>query len=169
MLLDVSNSMRTTVSFFLELLFALSEEFSRIRAFLFVNSLTEVTQHIDRDDLSSTVENIVNPGRMGVSGPTDYGESLGQFTSEYLEEITRKTTVIILGDGRNNQFPAGEENLLEISRRCANLYWLNPEPHWQWGFGDSYMPIYQPYCHQVFECRNLEQLETFIQHLVLKE
>ncbi|NPV93070.1 MAG: VWA domain-containing protein [Firmicutes bacterium] len=168
-LLDVSNSMRATVSFFLELLFALSEEFSRIRAFLFVNSLTEVTQYIDRDDLSKTVEKIVNPGRMGVSGPTDYGESLAQFTAEYLEEITRKTTVIILGDGRNNQFPTGEENLLEISRRCANLYWLNPEPPWMWGFGDSYMPVYQPYCHQVFECRNLEQLERFIQHLVLKE
>lgn len=168
-LLDVSNSMRTTVSFFLELLFALHDEFSRLRAFLFVNCLTEITQMIERDNLSATIDALVNHGMMGVSGPTDYGESLAQFCREHLDELTQKTTVIILGDGRNNQYPAGDENLSEIKRRCGHLYWLNPEPPWQWGFGDSYMEIYLPYCDQVFECRNLDQLELFVEKLVLRK
>lgn len=168
-LLDVSNSMRATVSFFLELLFALHDEFSRIRVFLFVSALTEITDMIDKDDLNQTIDRIVNQGRMGVSGPTDYGEAFGQFCDNYLEELTSKTTVIILGDGRNNQFPSGEEHLLEIRRRCGNLFWLNPEPPWQWEFGDSYMSVYKPHCDEVFECRNLEQLERFIEVLVLNQ
>ncbi|MDH7478874.1 MAG: VWA domain-containing protein, partial [Syntrophomonadaceae bacterium] len=168
-LLDVSNSMRSTVSFFLELLFALHDEFSRIRVFLFVSALTEITEMIDKDDLNQTIDRIVNQGRMGVSGPTDYGEAFGHFCEDYLEELTGKTTVIILGDGRNNQFPSGEEHLLEIKRKCENLFWLNPEPPWQWEFGDSYMNIYKLHCDEVFECRNLEQLERFIEILVLNK
>ncbi|MDH7479251.1 MAG: VWA domain-containing protein, partial [Syntrophomonadaceae bacterium] len=167
-LLDVSRSMRSTVSFFLEFLFALYDEFSNIRAFLFVNSLTEVTQIIDKDDLADTVNRIVEKGGSGLSGLTDYGESLVEFSRYYLEELTGKTTVIILGDARNNYFPAREEALTEIRRKCAGLLWLNPEPTWQWGFGDSYMNVYRPYCDQVFECRNLEQMEHFIEQLVLR-
>lgn len=168
-LLDVSRSMRTIVSYFLELLFALAEEFSNVRAFLFAYALIEVTQFIERDDLSNSIEKMVRTEMKEISGPTDYGYALRQFSRDCLEEVTKKTTVIILGDGRNNHFPAGEENLLEISRRCANLYWLNPEPTWMWGTGDSDMPLFEPYCSQVLECRNLEQLEMFIQRLVLRE
>lgn len=168
-LLDISRSMNRIVSFFVELLFALHQEFSHIRAFLFVNSLVEVTRFIEREEPGESLNVIVNRGGEGLSGLTDYGEVLEEFCRSYVEELTAKTTVIILGDGRNNYFPTREENLEEIKRRCASVFWLNPEPRWQWGTGDSAMRIYAPFCDGVFECSNLRQLEEFVQELVRKK
>lgn len=167
-LLDVSRSMSRLLSFFLELVYALCDEFSNIRVFLFISSLTEVTQQIERDDLNDSLNRVLSQGVQSLGGSTDYGGSLENFCENYLDELTGKSTVIVLGDGRNNNFPTREENLLEMKRRCSGLFWLNPESSWQWGTGDSVMDVYLPYCDGVYECRNLAQLEKFIEQLILK-
>ena len=129
--------------------------------------VTEVTHLIDRDALSESVTALLGRSSAGHEGLTDYGGVLDDFNTFYGEEITKRTTVIILGDARTNRFDPQAENLLEIRRRCGNLFWLNPEEKWSWGTGDSAMKKYLPYCHEAYVVRNLSQLEAFVERLLL--
>ncbi|NPV92880.1 MAG: VWA domain-containing protein [Firmicutes bacterium] len=166
-LLDVSRSMQDHVAFFLQMFFALSGEFANIRAFVFVGRVTEITHLIDRDALSESVHALLQRSSAGHEGLTDYGGAIEDFNTFYGEEITKRTTVIILGDARTNRFDPREENLMDLRRRCGNLFWLNPEEKWSWGTGDSAMKKYLPYCHEAYVVRNLSQLEAFVEKLLL--
>jgi len=165
-LLDTSRSMMRTVTFFLQVMFALAGQFSDIRAFVFVSHLREISHLIERDSISTSVDHIISRSTAGHEGLTDYGGVLGEFCAENLEAVTKKATVVILGDARNNRFLPQPEHLLEIKRRCAHLIWLNPEGRWAWGTGDSVMNIYEPFCTAAYECRSLAQMEVFVEDLL---
>ena len=81
-------------------------------------------------------------------------------------EIDRHTTVIILGDARNNDLPAGEQHLAEVSRRAKQVFWLNPEPPARWNSGDAIMARYQPYCRAARRCASLNDLSRFTDYLL---
>lgn len=165
-LMDISRSMQDHISFFLEMLFAIYGEFASMRAFFFVGRVSEITHLIDRDALSESIDQLLGRSTAGYEGLSDYGGALADFNRDYLEEITTRTTVVIFGDARTNRFDPQEENLLEIKRRCGNLFWLNPEERWSWGTGDSAMDKYLPYCHEAMTVRNLAQLEVFVEKLL---
>jgi len=100
-----------------------------------------------------------------VFGGSDYGNALRLFDRSWGAEVRATTTVIVLGDARNNYLAPRAESLDAVARRARNLYWLNPEPRASWDDGDSIISRYAPFCDGVFECRNVRQLRQFVEQL----
>ena len=98
---------------------------------------------------------------------TDYGSTFRQFKREYMDILNKKTTLIIVGDGRTNYSNPEEKILDEMREKCRRIIWLNPESLVFWNTGDSRMRTYQRYCNEVRHCQNLDQLLDFIKTLVL--
>jgi uncharacterized protein with von Willebrand factor type A (vWA) domain len=98
-------------------------------------------------------------------GHSDYGMALETFWDRWGGQVRSRTSVIILGDGRNNYHASRAWVLTAIRQRARHLYWLNPEPAAAWDTGDSIMREYAPGCDLVFECRNLRQLRAFVEQL----
>ena len=97
-----------------------------------------------------------------VDGHSDYGHALEVFHERHEKEVTPKTSIILLGDARNNYHAPQAWVLESLRKRSRHIYWLNPEPRSYWDTGDSVMSAYVPYCDGVYECRNLRQLERFV-------
>ncbi len=161
---DVSGSVASFARFTLHLVHAISSQFSQVRSFVFVDGLDEVTHlFAESDDPAEAVERIsAEADVIAVDGHSDYGRALSTFAQRYAPELTRRTTVLILGDARNNYHPAQADVLAGIAQRVKGLYWLNPEPQSYWNSGDSILSVYAPYCSEVLECRTLRQLEDFV-------
>ncbi|MEJ2718507.1 MAG: VWA domain-containing protein [Deltaproteobacteria bacterium] len=166
-LCDVSQSVRDFSRFMLLFLYTLKEVIARIRSFIFVGDLAEVTGIFQQYDLNEAVSIAAAGYGLIYRFGTDYGSSLTQFVEEHLTVINSRTTVIILGDARNNQLPTRLEALEAMAARAKKLIWLNPEPRPFWGTGDSVMDVYAPLCTTVAECGTLNQLSTVIEENII--
>lgn len=166
-LADISGSVATFAGFTLQLVHALRSEFSSVRSFAFVDGVDEVTALIDESDDIADAGRRINAAGAGVwlDGRSDYGNAMATFADRWAEELTRRTTVLILGDARGNYHDPQEKSLAAIRRRAGALHWLNPEPAAAWDSGDSVIGRYAPYCDTVVECRNLRQLRAFVEQL----
>jgi uncharacterized protein with von Willebrand factor type A (vWA) domain len=160
---DVSGSVAAAAQFLLLFLYSLNEVLSDLRAFAFSSHLEEVTSILDEQDWEDAVPSILE--RIGFR-PTDYGQVLLDIESGYMDLIDRQTTVVILGDGRNNHGEARSEILQRIYERAKRVIWLNPEPRPFWGTGDSEMLRYQPYCNLVRVCSTIKDLERVVDDLL---
>lgn len=89
------------------------------------------------------------------------------FQRDYMDLLTKKTTLIIVGDGRSNYMHPEDAILGQMRERCRRVIWLNPEPEQIWGTGDSEIKAYMHHCHEVRQCSNVNQLIAFIEELVL--
>ena len=98
---------------------------------------------------------------------SNYGRVFDQFATRHLGKVTSRTTVIVIGDGRNNYNPSRAAVLGVIRRRARKLLWLNPEALAAWGFGDSAMREYQPHCDRVVVAHDLDTLHRVIDDLDL--
>ncbi len=161
---DVSGSVASFARFTLHLVHAISSQFSRVRSFVFVDGLDEVTSYFEGvDDPADAVRRINSEADVvAFDGHSDYGHALTVFRDRYLDEITRRTTVLILGDARNNYHLARADVLADVRARARHVYWLNPEPAGYWNSGDSIISEYAGHCDAVVECRTLRQLERFV-------
>ena len=101
-----------------------------------------------------------------VDGHSDYGHALNVFWQRWGQDVGPKTSIILLGDARSNYHAPEAWVVKELRHRARHVYWLNPEPRSYWGSGDSIVEQYATYCDGVYECRNLRQLEGFVEHLV---
>ena len=166
-LADVSGSVATFARFTLQLVHALSGEFSAVRAFVFIDGIDEVTHlFATSDDLAGALARVHQEADVvAADGHSDYGRALAAFWARWGREITPRTSVVILGDARNNYHAANVEVLDELRRRARRLWWLNPEPRSYWDTGDSIVSEYAVHCSGVFECRNLRQLEAFVSQI----
>ena len=164
---DISGSVASFARFALQLVYALSENFSKVRAFVFIDAIDEVTDFFSQSSSIEEAIRLINTEAKVVhlDGHTDYGHALEQFSSRYLDDLTKKSTILILGDARNNYHASRAELMAEMRRRSRGLYFLNPEPANYWNSGDSIVRDYQKYADRVVECRNLRQLEVFIDSL----
>jgi uncharacterized protein with von Willebrand factor type A (vWA) domain len=164
---DISGSVASFARFTLHLVHAISSQFSKVRSFVFVDGLDEVTRLFEGVDDPSEAVNRINAEAdvIAFDGHSDYGRALLAFHTRYAKEITKRSTILILGDARNNYHLAHAELLGELRHRARNVYWLNPEPVSYWNSGDSIMNQYAPYCDGVIECRTLRQLEAFVGEL----
>ena len=160
---DVSGSVGAYARFMLMFLFSLTEVVSKIRAFVFSSHLGEVTDEFKGGNLEDSIESALS--KYG-GGSTDYSHAFSDFVSLCIDEIDKKTTVVILGDARNNFGPEKAELLKSVYERSKQVYWLNPEGKYRWNTGDSVMNTYSAYCTKVFECGTLEQLERVISTLL---
>jgi uncharacterized protein with von Willebrand factor type A (vWA) domain len=162
---DVSGSVAAFARFTLQFVLALSGQFSRVRSFVFVDGIDEVTRLFEgADDLAQAVQRVhAEADVVRAEGHSDYGQALADFWRRWGGEITGRTTVVVLGDARNNYHSAEAWALGEVSRRARHVWWLNPEPRSYWDTGDSVITEYAQYCDGVFECRNLRQLASFVE------
>lgn len=165
-LCDVSDSVRNVSRFMLQLVYALQDLYSRVRSFIFVAELGEVTALFEEHDADRALELALTGNVINVYAHSDFGRAFRIFHRDHLGAVTRRTTVIILGDARNNYNLPHEWVLKDIQRRARQIIWLNPESRMTWGFGDSEMDRYAPYCTVVEECRNLHQLYRVIDRLI---
>jgi uncharacterized protein with von Willebrand factor type A (vWA) domain len=163
-LADVSGSVATFARFTLQLVHALAGEFSTVRSFVFIDGIDEVTRlFAGTDDMAEALARIhAEADVVAADGHSDYGRALASFWARWGREITPRTSVVILGDARNNYHAANPWVLADVRRRARRLWWLNPEPRSYWDTGDSIVSDYAPHCDGVFECRNLRQLEGFV-------
>lgn len=166
-LADVSGSVSAFARFTVHLVYAISEQFSKVRSAVFIDGVDEVTAIFQR--ATSIEEAIAEVGEQAnvvdAHGHSNYGNALRLFAQRYGASLTKKTNLIILGDARSN-YHAGEADILQLLRhRAHRVFWLNPEPRSYWGTGDSIIYEYLPHCDGVFECRTLRQLKAFVDYL----
>ena len=166
-LCDVSDSVRNVSRFMLQFVYSLQDLYSKVRSFIFVSDLGEITKLFEESEVHQAIDQAIRGNVINVYAHSDFGKAFRQFHSEHLSAITRHTTVIVLGDARNNYNVAHEWVLREIRQRAKQVLWLNPENRMTWGFGDSEMDRYEPYCDVVAECRNLNQLYHVADRLIL--
>lgn len=159
---DVSGSVAAYAKFLLLFLYSLQDVLPRVRSFAFSSHLGEVSALFDEHPVEKAIE-LVN---WKYGGATDYAGSLRDFAALALDDITSNTTVIILGDARNNGGDPRLDILQSIYQRSRQVIWLNPESRRAWGTGDSEMLRYQSACHFTAECNNLRQLERVVDQIL---
>jgi uncharacterized protein with von Willebrand factor type A (vWA) domain len=164
---DISGSVAAFARFTLQLTHAISAQFSRVRSFVFIDGIDEVTRFFEgTEDITEAVHRVnTEADVIWVDGHSDYGHALETFWERWGREVSPKTSVILLGDARNNYHASQSWVLKEIRRRARHVYWLDPEPRSYWDTGDSILSEYAAHCDGTFECRNLRQLEHFVQEL----
>jgi uncharacterized protein len=166
-LCDVSSSVWATARFMLNLLYSLQDCFDKVNSFVFIDHLSEVTDIFEENEINEAIRMVLDKTEVHYNSSTDYGETLRNFKKDYMELLTKKTTLIIVGDGRTNYMNPEDAILGQMRERCRRVIWLNPEQENLWGSGDSEIRSYMPHCHEVRQCRNVNQLFTFIEELVL--
>ncbi len=164
---DISGSVAAFARFTLALVYAISGEFSKVRSFVFINGVDEVSRFFDGADDFDTALRRVNTEAdvVRAEGHSDYGAALEAFWDRYGPDLGPRTTVLVLGDARSNYHQAQSWVVGEMARSARHLYWLNPEARSYWDSGDSVMGEYAGYCDGVYECRNLRQLARFVEVL----
>lgn len=166
-LADISGSMSTFARFTLQVVYAMAAEFSRVRAFAFIDAIDEVTAYFGPGtDFGEALGRISTEARVvWLDGHSDYGNSLGRFAEDFLSVLSPRTTVIVAGDARNNYHDANLPALRRIAETARALFWINPERERYWDTGDSVIGSYAPICDGVFEVRNLRQLGHFVERI----
>ena len=163
LLVDVSLSVRTAARFTLQLVHGLQSMASTVRSFAFVSDLVEITDLFDdhplEDALGLVMAGLPAGGVLDVDADSNYGNAFGDFLEDHGGAITRRTTVIVLGDGRGNGKDPNFGALAEISRRARELIWLTPEPRYSWRLGSCDLPAYAGYCDRVHVVRDLAALD----------
>lgn len=164
---DISGSVAAFARFTLHLVYAISSQFSKVRAFVFIDGLDEVTKYFEGvEDIADAVHRVnTEADVVWVDGHSDYGHAFEVFWKAYGKDIGPKTSVMILGDARNNYHSSQSWVVKEIQHKARHVFWLNPEPRSYWDTGDSIVGEYGIHCDGVYECRNLRQLEAFVERL----
>ena len=164
---DISGSVAAFARFTLHLVYALQNQFSKVRSFVFIDGIDEVTHMFqNEEDITNAVHRVnTEADVVWVDGHSDYGHAFGVFWENYGSEINSKSTVMFLGDARNNYHSTNAWVVKETAKKARSVFWLNPEPKSYWDTGDSVITEYATHADGVFECRNLRQLEGFVDHL----
>ncbi len=163
-LCDVSTSVTSASVFFLSVLHALHDQFRKLRSFVFVERISEVTDVFERERSFAAVSRRIatDAGVADVSGYTDYGRVWLEFLDNVADDLDPRSTVIVLGDARTNGREPHANVFGRVAQGAGHTFWINPEPRLYWNYGDSVMSTYEPHCDGVFECWTTKQLETFV-------
>lgn len=160
LLCDISDSVLNASRFMLHFVYSVQELYHKVRSFVFVSDIGEVTRLFEENDLRLAVDKALKGEVIDVFAHSNFGRAFELFYRSHLSVVTPKTTVIVMGDGRNNYHLPNDWVLREIRGKAKQLIWLNPESRLTWGYGDSEMPRYIPHCDRVEECRSIRQLYT---------
>jgi uncharacterized protein with von Willebrand factor type A (vWA) domain len=165
-LADVSGSVIEFAKFTLSLLHAMSQEFSKLRSFAFVDGVDEVSRMLDEAGDVLDLQRLFTRAKVvWADGHSNYGNVLATFEERYGTDLDGRSTLLVMGDARNNYRDPGLEALRRLAGRVRHVYWLNPEPQDEWDTTDSIMSAYAPHCDQVFEVRNLRQLVACVDEI----
>jgi uncharacterized protein len=169
-LCDVSTSVTSASVFFLSVLHALHDSFRKMRSFVFIERISEITDIFERErDFKAVNERISSDaGVADISGYTDYGRVWSELLEQIGDELNPRATVIVLGDARTNGRDPRADLFARIAARAGRTFWLNPEPRLYWNYGDSVIAAYEQHC-TAFECWTTAQLEDFVRALARPE
>jgi hypothetical protein len=165
-LCDVSGSVAVFSEFMLQLVYTIQNRFRWVRSFLFVDVVDEATAYFKNEDIEAALGEAFARTYFSYSGFSDYGRVFTLFTNNYLAGLSPRSTLIILGDARNNYRLAEKDYFQKIAEHVRRIIWFNPQPRDNWDKEDCIMNTYAPYCRQAFECRNLRQLEEVIEAIL---
>jgi len=166
-LCDVSRSVQAVARFMLLFLYGLNEAVARITSFIFCSNLAHVTHVFETYPVEEALIRLLKGVDVDiVFGRTDYGEVFREFKNQWLDKVSKKTTLLILGDARNNFGEPETEALMLLHERSKRVIWLNPEPPSFWGTGDSEMKRYLPFCSFARECSTVNHLERVVDFLL---
>ena len=165
---DMSRSMYHVTEFMLHLLYELQDQVAKTRSFAFYSDMQEVSHILAFKRANEAAATVFEEFYAGYPThyATDLGYSLNTFFDKWLDAVSSRTTVVILGDGRNNYNSPRLDLMKQLQRRAKRLVWFNPEHPQQWGTGDSDMLEYVPVCDAVYMVRNLAQLSTAVDKLM---
>jgi uncharacterized protein with von Willebrand factor type A (vWA) domain len=165
-LCDVSTSVTSASVFFLSVLHALHDSFRKMRSFVFIERISEVTDVFERERDFKAVSDAISrdAGVADISGYTDYGRVWSEFAMLVEDDLHPRATVIVLGDARTNGRDPRADIFATVAARAGRTFWLNPEPRLYWNYGDSVIAAYERYC-EAFECWTTGQLEDFVKAL----
>jgi uncharacterized protein len=161
---DISTSMRFCSELMLSFLFALQGQVRKTHAFAFIDHLESISEDFSGSNADEAIQSVLWRMPSGHYN-TDLGWSLSDFQNEYMDTLNSGTTLIIVGDGRNNYYDPRLDIFSTMSRRAARTIWLNPEPPALW-HGDSDMPKYAPLCNNVLKVSNLRELADAVDTLM---
>jgi uncharacterized protein with von Willebrand factor type A (vWA) domain len=165
-LCDISDSVLNASRFMLQFVYSIQDLYAKVRSFVFVAEIGEVTKLFEENDIQAAVEAALKGEVIDVFSHSNFGRAFEQFYKNFFSAINGKTTVLIIGDGRNNYNRSNDWVLREIQQKAKQLIWLNPESRMTWGIGDSEMPRYAPHCHVAEECRSINQLYKIVDLIV---
>jgi uncharacterized protein with von Willebrand factor type A (vWA) domain len=165
-LCDISDSVLNASRFMLQFVYSVQDLYAKVRSFVFVSDIGEVTKLFEEHEIHRAVETALKGDVIDVFSHSNFGRAFELFFKNYFAAVTSKTTVLIIGDGRNNYNRPNEWVLKEIQQKAKQLIWLNPESRMTWGVGDSEMPRYVPYCDIAEECRSINQLYKVVDLIV---
>ncbi|MFY9487982.1 MAG: VWA domain-containing protein [Solirubrobacterales bacterium] len=166
-LCDVSTSVTSASVFFLSILHAMHDSFKRLRSFVFIERVAEVTEVLERERSFATASEKISKtaGVADISGYTDYGRVWIDLYEQIADDLDPRSTMIVLGDARTNGREPRADLFGAVSEKAGRTFWLNPEPRLYWNYGDSVIGVYEQYCDGVFECWTSKQLEGFVREL----
>jgi uncharacterized protein with von Willebrand factor type A (vWA) domain len=164
---DISGSVAAFARFTLQLVYAISGQFSKVRSFVFIDGVDEVTSFFEGvEDINDAVHRVnTEADVVWVDGHSDYGHAFEAWWERWGKEVGPRTTILLLGDARNNYHASQSWVVKEMQHKARHVYWLNPEPRAYWDTGDSIIGEYATHTDGVYECRNLRQLEKFVEVL----
>lgn len=165
-LCDLSGSVRMFSEFMLQLVYSIQNRFIHVRSFVFVDTPDEITEYMHNREIEDGIRDVYNKARFSKTAFSDYGRMFIDFCEKYLDALNKKTTLLVIGDARNNYQKEHAEYLQKMGREVKRVIWLNPESPDMWDREDSIMSVYGRFCHQVYECRNLEQLERAARQII---
>jgi uncharacterized protein len=165
-LCDVSDSVRNVSRMMLLFVHTLQSLFNRVRSFVFVSDIGEITAQLRDADVRQAIDLAIASKAINVHSNSNYGRALATFVKDSLGSVTRKTTVLVIGDGRNNYNPANVWALKDLRRKAKRLIWICPEDRRAWGIGDSEMHHYAKACDRVATVQNLADLQQVAETLV---
>ncbi|MBF6423979.1 VWA domain-containing protein [Nocardia cyriacigeorgica] len=166
-LADLSGSVTGFAEFTLLLVAALQDQFSRVRSFGFIDTCAEITPWFTpgtppTPDLTAR---IIRESGVTRFGSSNYGEALAGFTTNHLDALGPRTSLLILGDARTNRTAPNLPALSLMLDKAKHAYWLNPEPARSWNTGDSAAHLYAELV-TMHECRNVVQLAEVVGRLL---
>lgn len=165
-LCDISGSVARYSRFMLLMMYILTNRFKKIKAYVFVDGISEITSALLENDWEDAFNKIYRESKCSNTGYSDYGKAFERFNKQYLGDIDNKTNIVILGDARNNWFPSGVDEFIVLSEKAKAIVWLNPQAKDMWDKDDSIIATYARYTSAVEECRNLEHLEAIVKKIL---
>lgn len=166
-LCDISSSVSQYSRFMLLLTYTLQSLFSKVRTFAFISNMVEITPLFMEMNPERALNSIFSDTDFTYGWGSNYGNSFNQFVKEYSDSLTSKTTVLVLGDARNNSNDPGLDSFIRMKEKSRNLFWLNPDRRHLWDWSDSIATMYMPFCKEMREVKNFHDLSDFIDKLFI--
>ncbi|HEY3142357.1 MAG TPA: VWA domain-containing protein [Acidimicrobiales bacterium] len=167
LLCDVSGSVAEFARFTIGLLSAIHDEVPRLRSFLFVDDIVEVT------GLLAARTHDVDPFAIvaGAGAPlggrrSNWGAVVKRFHDDHAAGLTRRSTILLTGDARSHDHDPGAAVLAELVQQTRGVWLLDPEPSTGWSLEETAVADYAAAGVHVLEVRTLAQLSAAIEHII---